>query len=345
MLQSHSRLASPAGPSRKTPGRRAIHAALLALCIALGTPAALAGPLRDRLIERRAAQQSDGFAAEAGNSVGLKNVRIVRDVAYGQDERQRFDVYLPQTAVSGAPVILMVHGGAWALGDKASAAVFENKVAHWVSRGFILISTNYRLLPAATPLQQAADVAGALAVAQEKAAQWGGERTKFVLIGHSAGAHLVALLAASPSLARQAGAAPWLGTIALDSAAYDLPQIMAARHYRFYDQAFGSDPAYWRAASPIHALQGEARLNTMAPFLAVCSSRRPDRPCAQAQAFVARARQLGTPATLLEQALSHADINRQLGSQADYTTAVEAFMRTLDATLAERLDPDRRPTR
>lgn len=307
--------------------------ALFALFILLLTQGTQAGPLRDRLNERRTAQQDNAFAEEsATRSASLQNIRIVRDVAYGKDERQRFDVYAPQQAVSGAPVILMVHGGAWALGDKASTAVLENKVARWVSRGFILISTNYRLLPAATPLQQAADVASALAVAQDKAADWGGDRTKFVLMGHSAGAHLVALLAASPSLARQSGAAPWLGTIALDSAAYDMPQIMAAQHYRFYDKAFGDDPIYWQATSPLHVLQ-----EATAPFLAVCSSTRPDHPCAQAQAFVARTRQLGTRATLLEQPLSHGDINRQLGSLPDYTAAVEAFMRTLDPALAERL--------
>jgi len=205
-------------------------------------------------------------------------------------------------------------------------------VARWVSRGFILVSINYRLLPAAAPLQQAADVARALAVVQEKAAAWGGDGAKIVLIGHSAGAHLVALLAASPKLAREAGAAPWLGTVALDSAAYDMPQLMATQHYRFYDRAFGSDPAYWRAASPLHALQAAP-----APFLAVCSSTRPDHPCAQAQAFVNRARELGARAALLEQPLSHGDINRELGHRPDYTAAVEAFMRTLDATLAQRL--------
>lgn len=318
------------------PRLAALFALALTLSFFVAAQSALAGPLRDRLLERRAAQQGEAFAKDAADQAthaDLKNVRIVRDVAYGSDRRQRFDVYTPQQAAGGAPVILLVHGGAWKTGDKANAAVVDNKVARWVSRGFVVISANYRLLPAVTPLQQAADVAAALATAQEKAATWGGERTKFVLIGHSAGAHLVALLAASPALAQQAGAAPWLGTVALDSAAYDIPQIMAARHYRFYDQAFGSKPADWRAASPIHRLQ-----TTTAPFLAVCSSTRPDRPCAQAQAFVTRANELGSRASLLEQALSHGDINRQLGQLPDYTAAVEAFLRTLDAALAERLN-------
>lgn len=305
---------------------------LAALIILLCTQGVLAGPLRDRLLERRAASQSaDHEDAASANATSAK-LRIVRDIAYGSDGRQRFDVYSPQQAVKDAPLILMVHGGAWSMGDKANAAVVDNKVARWVSRGFIFVSANYRLLPAATPLQQAKDVARALAVVQEKAAAWGGDRTKIVLIGHSAGAHLVALLAASPSLVQEAGAAPWLGTIALDSAAYDLTQIMREKHYRFYDQAFGDDPADWQATSPIHALHAAT-----APFLAVCSSSRPDQPCAQAQAFVSKASGLGTRASLLEQALTHGDINRQLGQLPEYTAAVEAFMRTLDPSLAQRL--------
>ena len=312
------------------------NAAMLALLIALTAQNAQAGPLRDRLNERRAAQQSESIEREAADTApraDLQDIRIVRDIAYGSDPRQRFDVYAPQQSVSNAPVILMVHGGAWSVGDKGSAAVFENKVARWVSRGFILISANYRLLPAAAPLQQAEDVARALAVAQQRAPEWGGDQAKFVLIGHSAGAHLVALLAASPTLAKQAGAAPWLGTIALDSAAYDIPQIMAAQHYRFYDKAFGSDPAYWRATSPIHLMQAAP-----APFLAVCSSTRRDHPCVQANAFVSSARKLGAQASVLEQPLSHGDINLQLGRQPAYTAAVEEFMRTLDASLAQRLN-------
>ena len=317
------------------PPGHAARLVVLATLTLLATPAALAGPLRDRLMERRAAQQNESFAENASGDTAranLQNVRVVLDIAYGSEPLQRFDVYAPQPAVKDAPVILMVHGGAWSKGDKRSTGVFENKVAHWVSRGFILISANYRLLPAATPLQQAEDIARALAVAQQKAAEWGGDRTKFVLMGHSAGAHLVALLAALPMLAQNAGAAPWLGTIALDSAAYDMSQIMAEKHYRFYDQAFGSDPAYWRATSPIHVMQVAP-----APFLAVCSSTRPDHPCRQAQAFVQRARGLGAQASVLEQALSHGEINQQLGRQPEYTAAVEAFMRTLDASLAQRL--------
>jgi acetyl esterase/lipase len=94
---------------------------------------------------------------------------VLRDLAYGGDLHQRLDVYRPKLASEApAPVLFMVHGGAWHLGDKATPEVVANKVAHWVSRGFVLVSVNYRMLPEADPLQQADDVARALAFAQAK---------------------------------------------------------------------------------------------------------------------------------------------------------------------------------
>ncbi len=284
-----------------------------------------AGPILDRMFDQRSAQQADDI--EEGKPSGPvtlpSGTRLVRDVPYGKNSQQRMDIYLPQQA-TGAPVILMVHGGAWRLGDKDARAVVENKVARWVSRGFIFISTDYRLLPKTAPVEQAQDVAKALATAQGKAVSWGGDPAKFILMGHSAGAHLVALLAASPARAFKLGARPWLGTVALDSAALDVVKIMKAKHARFYDRAFGRDPAYWRTASPFHVLSEIAT-----PFLAVCSTRRSDS-CRQASRFVSKATSLNVRASMLEQDLSHKDINQQLGMEGSYTDAVESFMRALD---------------
>lgn len=258
-------------------------------------------------------------------------VREIRDLAYGSDPRQRYDVYVPDVRVRDAPVIFMVHGGGWRRGDKSMQRVVQNKVAHWVPEGFILVSVNYRLLPAARPLAQAADVAKALAAAQAKARDWGGDPDRFILMGHSAGAHLVSMLNADPRLAQASGARPWLGTVALDSAAYDVTAIMNARHFRLYDRAFGNDPAYWRAASPLLQLR-----HAGAPFLAVCSSRREDS-CPQAQAFVSKATALGMRAQVLPEDLSHAEINGDLGLASPYTASVDAFMAGLDPQVAARI--------
>lgn len=258
-------------------------------------------------------------------------VRVISNIAYGPGQLERFDVYLPPQPVHDAPVIFMVHGGAWAFGDKSNANVVQNKVARWVPEGFILISTDYPMVPQANPLQQAQFVGKALACAQQHAATWGGDRDRFILMGHSAGAQLIALISANPALALTRGATPWLGSVALDSAGYNITEIMQGRHPRFYDEAFGSNPALWAATSPWQQLDGH-----IAPFLAVCSSRRRDS-CPQAQAFVSKARDLGTRASVHSEDLSHEEINEQLGLPQAYTDAVDAFLRSLDPVIAQRL--------
>src|SRR5690348_4726578 len=299
----------------------------LSLTVALlGIAAAQAGSLRDRLMQRRA-----GMSQRYSHDITLPpNVRVQRDVAYGSDPQQRFDVYIP-TSAHDAPVILMVHGGGWQRGDKAMNNVVQNKLDRWVPRGFVLISVDYPMLPATDPVQQARSVAQALAYAQRHAAEWGGDPRKFILMGHSAGAHLVSLTSAEPSMAISAGAQPWLGTVALDSAAFNVATIMRGRHAPLYDRAFGNDPAFWGAASPIIQLHAKT-----APFLAVCSSQRKES-CAQAQAFVDKARGYGTQARVLPENLSHEQINETLGEPSDYTAQVEEFMASLDPGVAMRL--------
>ena len=207
----------------------------------------------------------------------------------------------------------------------------KRKSMHWLPKGFIFVSINYRLLPAAAPLQQADDVARALAFVQQQASGWGGDPRKIILIGHSAGAHLVSLLAAQPQRAYDLGAKAWLGSVALDSAAMDVEQIMQGTHARFYDQAFGASPAYWAATSPLRQLD-----KTATPLLAVCSSQRSDA-CPAAQKFAATAKRLGVNAQLLSQDRSHKAINQDLGADNVYTHEVEGFMATLDSEVARRL--------
>ena len=272
--------------------------------------------LRDAMSDRRSAKSAAQLGAE-----------LLADLPYGQHERQRLDVYRPLYARS-APILLMVHGGAWDKGDKRMDRVVENKMARWLPQGYLFVSTNYRLLPDATPLQQAEDIAQALSYVQQHATDWGGDPQRVVLLGHSAGAHLVSLLSAAPEIGQAYAVKPWLGTVALDSAAFDVERIMRDRHYRLYDKAFGQDPAYWRAASPVRRLQ-----HAGAPMLAVCSSKRKEA-CLQAQGFAERGRALDMQVTVLPQALSHGEINAQLGVPGAYTDAVETFFQRIGATPA-----------
>jgi acetyl esterase/lipase len=259
-------------------------------------------------------------AIEADAAPAAAAVRKLDDLAYGPSAKQRLDVYLPPGA-GRAPILVMVHGGAWMFGDKGSRGVVGAKVEHWVMNGWILVSVNNRLLPEATPLEQADDVAHALAFVQSRAAAWGGDATRIVLMGHSAGAHLVALLSAQPSLAANAGASRWAGTVVLDSAALDLETLMRQPHARFYDRVFGADVESWRATSPTARLGADA-----VPMLLVCSTLRFDDSCGQSERFSARVNGRGATARVHREALTHGAIDLELGRPGSYTDDVDAFI-------------------
>lgn len=288
----------------------------------------LCAPLAAHAAEGGLFDEVESPAAASAPVAMPRGTRVLKDQPYGEDRRQRFDVYLPAQLKPGAPVWVMVHGGAWRVGDKGSRGVVGHKAVHALTRGAVFVSVNYRMLPRLAG-EQADDVAQALAAVQAAAPRWGADPSRVLLMGHSAGAHLVALLAAQPARALALGAQPWLGTVALDSAALDVPRIMQSRHMGFYDAAFGRDPNGWRDASPADRLTRGA-----APMLLVCSSQRRDNPCAQAQAFAAKAHALDVRAEVLPQDLNHAEINATLGQPGAYTDAVDAFWRSLSPALA-----------
>ncbi len=316
-----------------------------------------AGPLRERLRARAAQGGGDGMA-EFGGAMSCADwaKRVDRmaqrsqgrdagpapdraDVAYGPAPRERMDVFLPKTAVpGGAPIIVMVHGGGWCVGDKAMAGVTANKVARWVSRGFVFVSANYPMVnDGADARAQGGEIAKAAAFVQAHAAEWGGDPARVILMGHSAGAHLVSLVNADAELRRAHGVRPLLGTVSLDAGAIDvvtqMPNVYPFLKQR-YREAFGEREAQWIAASPYHRLD-----RTAAPWLGVCSTTRKDDPCGQASAYVEKSRGLGLRAEALPQPMSHGAINNDLGMDSDYTRDVEAFLAALDPAVAALLRP------
>ena len=280
---------------------------------------------RQRPAQEGAASAPDGLdpgEGMAGKFALPPGARLERDLAYGSDPAQRLDLYIPDKATR-APIILMVHGGAWMIGDKANTNVVAAKVAYWLPKGYIVASTNYRMGRPPDPLAQADDVARALAFLQERAPTWGADPARLVLVGHSSGAHLAALLAADPAIATRQGARPWLGTISLDSAALNVTAIMEGRHARFYDRVFGADPGGWSRASPFHRLAGRPK-----PMLLVCSKRREDS-CSAARAFADKVVAAGSRAEVVPVDLGHGEINAELGRAGSYTEAVQGFLRSL----------------
>lgn len=299
--------------------KRGFQAWLLFLCLPFAAAVAAqstprAGGVLQRLEQARQASKRERAVAVPPGAKALRNI------AYGADPAQRFDVYLP-TGTGNAPVFFFVHGGGWAVGDKTNPGI-EGKLEFWLAKGYAVVSTNYRMVPEAAPLQQARDVALAAATAQRRAAEWGIDPRRFVLVGHSAGAHLVALLGADPDLLARAGALRPRGVVSLDSAALDVPQMMEGypRRPRLYDRAFGAERSDWAAASPYHRLS-----RASLPLLAVCSTRRPDA-CPQARALARKAATLGVRVDVLPEAMTHMEINRDLGMPSDYTVRVADFI-------------------
>jgi acetyl esterase/lipase len=261
------------------------------------------------------------MSGEAAASRWPDGTSVARDLAYGTDPAQRLDVYWLPADATKKPIIVMVHGGAWMSGDKNGPHVVENKVSRWLPRAYVFVSINYRLLPKLDGLLQINDVARALAYVQDHAAEWNGDPGKVILMGHSSGAHLVALLSAAPEHAFVLGARPWPASVSLDSAAMDVVKIMEGKHDRVYDFAFGKDPARWLRASPQQALSAKS-----VPLLAVCSTQRTDNPCEQARVYAKHAEEVGTKVEILPQDLSHDEIYLKLGEPSPYTAKVEQFM-------------------
>lgn len=255
-------------------------------------------------------------------------ITLLSDIAYGKDEDQTLDVYIPADA-KDAPVIFMVHGGAWQGGDKAITSEVENKISHWVTKGFIFISTNYRTLPKLKPVEQTKDIEAALRFSQESLRDWGGAPDKIILMGHSSGAHLVSLVSSNYHAIMGNGLKPWLGTVSLDISGYDIvKKVFGPNPSKFYKEKFGESPHYLKQASPFHVITDK-----IPPFLAICSEQSVDA-CPQAENFIDKAKTLGTNVALLPIDLSHREINTELGKDSCYTTTVDGFLKTLGPGIA-----------
>jgi len=126
-------------------------------------------------------------------------VHVHRDLAYVEDgdRAHLLDVLVPSAGVQQAPVMVFVHGGAWTIGSKEQQSL--PMLFELASRGWVVVSCNYRLSPKATWPDHIVDVKRVLAWAKENAAAYGGDPARFLAIsGNSAGGHLAALAALTP---------------------------------------------------------------------------------------------------------------------------------------------------
>jgi acetyl esterase/lipase len=244
------------------------------------------------------------------------------EIPYGSDPTQQLDYWPGRT--DHAPLVVFVHGGGWSRGDKRMMQG-SDKLRHWQAQGYAVASLNYRLVPDATVEQEAADVASAVALLKQRYSP-----RRIALVGHSAGAHLVALIGTDPSYLTAAGLsyADIAGVVPLDGAAYDVPAQLsdgARMMQRMYRQAFGTDPARQARLSPTM----QAGAPNAAEFLILHVQR--EDGIRQSQRLGAELRNAGTaaevqgfPGTGLQ---GHAEINRRMGDEDYAATAVlDAFL-------------------
>lgn len=266
-----------------------------------------------------------GLGAQNKNYELPSGSSVLKDQAYGNKSEQKLDLYIPSKKFlkPNAPILVMVHGGAWMFGDKAHHPVVANKINHWLKKGFLFASINYQMSRSPNPLDQVEDIEAAIAYISANAQKYGADPKKIILMGHSAGAHLISLINSNSMFSKNYPHNNWLGVISLDSAAFDLVEIMERKHYRFYDRVFGSDKKFWESTSPIYQLNQK-----ISPTFLICSTKRSDS-CPQAEAFSKKAISLGSISQVLKVPLSHVDVNLNLGLENDYTEAVDRFIKSL----------------
>ncbi len=248
-------------------------------------------------------------------------VREVFNIPYGRDHRQRYDVFIPTEAQGPLPVVFFIHGGGWRQGSKELHRYVGYALAH---EGVVAVLPSYRLVPRAVYPAQIEDISLALRSVAEEISFLGGDPSRVVVTGQSAGGHLAALAVCDPKWTagfRAAGGvvrgwAPISGIYSF-GAWDDQPTKGLLRD-------FVNDPALWEEAQPIrHVLGNEP------PCLILHGS---DDWLVNPQQALSLNRKLvaaGTDVQLvLFPALRHIDIIANFGREDDPTrVALASFVR------------------
>ncbi len=174
------------------------------------------------------------------------------------------DIYYNSRTELKKPVVIYVHGGGWSIGDKSNQ--LENKINLFQSLDYVFVSINYRLSPFPYELNNQnrimypthnQDIADAIKWVVENINQYGGNSNKIALLGHSAGAHLVALTGSNQTFLNSVGLslANIKGVASIDTKGYDvLSQVQSNNNT--YINAFGIDNNLNIQASPIFNIVG-----------------------------------------------------------------------------------------
>lgn len=191
---------------------------------------------------------------------------VVHDIKYASYPKSdpklnMLDIYMPKKG-SNSPVLIWVHGGAFAYGDKEYV---QQKAEYFTNKGYVFISINYRLSPKVVHPVHVQDVSDAIMWVNKNAIHYSGDPAKIFLLGHSAGAHLAALVSTDETYIKKSGGELKLiqGVVLLDGAGYDIPVLMndaKSKVREWYVQAFGSSKKEWELASPVSYIKPDKQI-------------------------------------------------------------------------------------
>ena len=299
-----------------------------ALGVLLAVTVVLAGCGADPDDAAGPAESTTTTAAECAAEDEVRTVRYARDEGVAPD-LQSLDVY-PVERCEPRPALIWVHGGGWRRGDKGGRDT-EQKAAWAAEQGWVLVAVNYRLSAPGSDVRWPAhgeDVAAAVAWVLEHADEIGVDPRHVALLGHSAGGHLVAIVAADPDLLGDTGHARTdVDCVAtLDGGGYDLVAPRPSRRNEMLIRnAFGPDPAVRQAASPVPVLDEEG--GPLADTLVVTRGTTARQEVARRYAEAVEAAG-GDSEVLVAGDLSHGEVNATVGRAGDevVTPALETFL-------------------
>jgi len=247
---------------------------------------------------------------------------IHRDLAYAEpkNERQMLDVYVPAEG-KNHPIVVWIHGGGWRQGDKEP---MDKKPEAFVEKGYVFVAITYRFAPKVTVREMMGDVAKAIRWVHDHAGEYRGDARTMFVMGHSAGAHLAALVCTDDRYLRAEGLSlePIKGCVPFDVAAYDVPKRLVdsgTEGMEKFLMVFGREEAGQREVSPAYYI---AKGKKIPAFLVVYVAGRAD-PKVQSEWFVEKLRAAEIPVTLfVAEGKTHGTINSELGLPEDLPTKV-----------------------
>jgi acetyl esterase/lipase len=257
----------------------------------------------------------------------FKNIQYATNHA-APPRRNQLDVYTPG-GPGPHPVVVFIHGGSWRFGSKEFVGA---KPDAFTAAGYVFVSINYRLAPAVTHPAFGEDCGKAIAWVHENIRNYSGDPDRIYVMGHSAGAHLAALIATDDRYLKADGLplSTIKGVIVLDGGGYDIPvmvnsgELFAGRRYR---RAFGDSMETWKDASPVaHVEKGKG----IPPFLIVHAGQR-KASAEQAEEFAGRLRECGVRVEMFNAATkNHLTVNSSIGTSDDETTkTIFDFLKSL----------------